>query len=162
LNGMQNSMTQKRPISQVFVFLLLGVFAVFSTLLVLLGAQLYRETVNQTEQHSERRLLFSYVNNVVRSNDVKDMIWVEKREGMEVLVLGCSVEDEQYETVVYCYEGTLRELFMAADQEFEPEYGEVICDAHQFVPEIQGNLLKIIIEDNAAQKGEIHIALRCR
>lgn len=162
MSAMKNDMTQKRSISQVFVFLLLGVFAVFSTMLVLLGAQLYRETVDQTEQHSGRRLLFNYVSNVVHGNDAADMIRLEERDGIEVLVLGCRIDGEMYETLVYCYEGTLRELFTSAKQEFQPRYGEIICQAQAFEPEIRGGLLSVRITDGNGQESEIHIALRSR
>jgi hypothetical protein len=158
---MQNGTAQKHSISQVFVFLLLGVFAVFSTLMVLLGAQMYRGTVEQTEQHTEKRLLFSYVSNAVRGNDTADLVAVDNRGGIDVLVFGCEADGELYETLVYCYEGTLRELFVSAQQEFEPDYGEVICSAETFVPQLENGLLSIRIAGTSGQEETLHIALRC-
>ena len=134
-------------ISQAFVFLLLGVFAVFSTLMVLLGAQLYREIVDQTEAHNARRVLCSYVNNAVRGNNAADIIRTESIDGVEALVFDWFVDNEHYETKVYCHEGTLRELFSEAGQPFEPGYGEIICRAEAFRPELEGSLLKLHIED---------------
>ena len=45
----------------VFVFVLLGLFAVMSTLMVLLGAQMYRNTVDKTTENNEGRVLTAYV-----------------------------------------------------------------------------------------------------
>ena len=45
--------TKSHSISGAFVFMLLGVFAVFSMLLVVLGAQAYRTTVRSEEHTSE-------------------------------------------------------------------------------------------------------------
>lgn len=119
-------------ISQAFVFLLLGVFAVFSTLMVLLGAQLYRGIVSETEQASTRRILRSYVTNAARGNDAADMIHVESMNGTDVLVFEWKDDEVKYQTMVYYYDGYLRELFTGVDQPFEPDYGEEICEAQAF------------------------------
>lgn len=148
-------------ISQAFVFLLLGVFAVFSTLMVLLGAQLYRGIVEQTEIHNARRVLFSYVNNAVRGNDAADIIRTEKIDGVDMLVFDWFVDDEHYETKVYCHEGTLRELFSEVGQTFEPDYGEIICRAEAFRPEIEGDMLKLHLGDAEGQTRTLHMALTC-
>lgn len=148
-------------ISQAFVFLLLGVFAVFSTLMVLLGAQLYRGIVDQTEIHNARRVLYSYVNNAVRGNNAENLIRTENIAGIDVLVFDWIADDEHYETKVYCYDGKLRELFSAADQGFEPGYGEVICKAQAFRPELAGGMLKIYVEDAEGRARTLHMALNC-
>ena len=43
-------------VSGLFVFLLLGVFAVFSTVMVLLGVKAYRGAVERTEAHNASRI----------------------------------------------------------------------------------------------------------
>ena len=43
-----------------FVFVLLGLFALMSTLMVLLGAQMYRATVDHSQQNNQKRLLSAY------------------------------------------------------------------------------------------------------
>lgn len=148
-------------ISQAFVFLLLGVFAVFSTLMVLLGARLYREIVDQTEMHNTRRVLYSYVNNAVRGNNAADIIRTENIDGVETLVFDWFVDDEHYETKVYCHEGTLRELFSEGGQTFAPDYGEIICRAEAFRPELDGSMLKLYIEDAEGRVRTLHMALTC-
>lgn len=161
MSDMHGGMTQKHSISQVFVFLLLGVFAVFSTLMVLLGAQMYRGTVEQTEQNSERRVMINYVKNVVRSNDGENMVRIDHRNGIDRLVFAYDFDGDMYETMVYCYEGELRELFVRADQEFEPEYGESICRAQAFEPELEDGLLVVRLTDAQGRDSELRIALRC-
>ena len=148
-------------ISQAIVFLLLGIFAVFSTLLVLLSAQMYRSVVDHTGELSEQRILNSYILNVIKGNDMADAVSVEMREGIEVLVFGVDVDDERYETLIYCYEGKLRELFSTAAQEFEPEYGEMICDMQAFSPTLLDGLLCVRVVDAQMRENVLHVALRC-
>ena len=76
---------REHSVSGAFVFLLLGVFAVFSTLLVLLSAQLYRGTVEQTQDHHDQRVLGSYLMNVVRGNDAADAVYVARMGETEAL-----------------------------------------------------------------------------
>ena len=66
MNEKMTFVPRKHSISQVFVFVLLGIFAVMSTLMVLLSAQMYRGVVGKTEQNSSYRILTSYVSNAVR------------------------------------------------------------------------------------------------
>jgi len=150
-----------RMISQAFVFLLLGVFAVFSTLMVLLGAQLYRSIVAQTEIHSERRILCSYIANAARGSNAADVIRVENCDGIDVLVFCRDEDGEDYETKIYCHEGMLKELYLSADQSFDPEYGEAICRAEAFRPEIDGRELRLYVEDAQGEARTIRMALTC-
>lgn len=147
-------------VSGAFVFLLLGVFAVFSTLMVLLSAQFYRATVAQTRAHNQQRVLCSYLMNVVRGNDAADAVRVEKIDGLDVLAFGCDVGDARYETRVYCYDGYLRELFTDAEREFEPGYGERICEAQSFAPSLGADgLLELRAADGAGEEHVLHVAL---
>lgn len=160
MNGMNQGRGQ--TISHAFVFLLLGVFALLSIMMVLISAQLYRDTVDRTELHGAQRILSSYVANVVRANDTRDMVYTDNRAGIDMLVFGWDVDGEIYETMVYCYEDTLRELFAAADQEFEPDYGEIICNVQEFEPIIDENgLLEVRLTDEQGVQSALHIALRC-
>ena len=74
-------------VSGAFVFLLLGVFAVFSTLMVAMSAQMYRDTVDRTQQHHEERIAANYLMNMVHGGDSYGAITAEEREGIPVLVI---------------------------------------------------------------------------
>jgi len=158
---MQGMERRRHGISGTFVFLLLGIFAVFSTLLVLLGAQLYRGIVDQGAQNNARRVLYSYVMNAVRGNDASGSVRLAEYDGMDMLVFCMDAGEEAYETRIYCHDGALRELFASVDSEFEPDYGEVICPAQAFEARLQGNLLEMRITDAQGESGTVHVALRC-
>lgn len=155
---MRNS---RGAISGAFVFLLLGIFALFSTLMVLLSAQLYRATVDQTAWHNERRVLGSYLMNVARSNDADGALELLELEGTPVLALGFDSDGERYQTQIYLYDGHIRERFAAASEPFEPDYGEPICPAQAFEPSIDGDLLRVRVVDSQGNEEYLHVALRC-
>ena len=77
--------TKSHSISGAFVFTLLGAFAVFSMLLVVLGAQAYRTTVDGASAHTRKRIAAAFVRNAVRAQDERGAIAVEDRDGLPVL-----------------------------------------------------------------------------
>ena len=48
-------------ISGAFVFMLLGIFAIFSTVMVLLSAKAYRGVVDKAAMHNSMRVASSYI-----------------------------------------------------------------------------------------------------
>ena len=129
-------------ISGAFVFLLLGVFAVFSTLLVLLCAQAYRNTVDQTSLHGEARIMQAFVRNTLRAEDATGAIDVIDVDGITALTITDSFGGDEYIRYIYCYNGMLRDLFTSAESGFRPEDGEEICVAKDFHAVLEDGLLK--------------------
>ncbi len=148
-------------ISGAFVFLLLGVFAVFTTFMVLLGAQFYRSIVDETDAHAEERVITNYVLNTVRGNDSSDSISVKNIDGIDVLTFTWRIDGETYETMVYCYDGSIREYFAESEDDFRADYGEVICSAQSFEAEINGQLLTVEVVDAEGALHVMNMALRC-
>ena len=145
----------------VFVFVLLGMFAVMSTLLVLLGAQMYRGTVDRSEADNASRIMFSYVRSMVRAEDAKSSVDIEDHEGVKALTMHEEINGEPYVTWLYSYEGNLYEQFTRADREFSPASGTVICPAGVFEPVLEGNLLTVTMEDEMGEDCSVTVALRC-
>ena len=153
--GMQHEM------QGVFVFVLLGMFAVMSALLVLLGAQMYRGTVDKSEADNASRILFSYVRSMVRAEDARSSVDIEDHEGIKVLAMHEEIEGDPYVTWLYSYEGSLYEQFTRANREFSPASGTAICAAGTFEPVLEGNLLTVTMEDEMGEDCSVSVALRC-
>lgn len=147
----------------VFVFLLLGLFAVMSMLLVLESAQAYRTVVDATTQHNNQRVLRAYIRNALAAEDAEGVVRVLDSDGLQVLAIAqpaAEGETETYVRYIYCYDGAMRDLFMDSSYPFEPENGEVICALEQCNIEQQGQLLYVTMTDADGQVYEETIALR--
>ena len=123
--------TKSHSISGAFVFMLLGVFAVFSMLLVVLGAQAYRATVDNSAAHTQKRIVTAFVRNAVRAQDERGAIAVEDHDGLPVLALSSELD------------------------------GEPVCDAQRFEPTLEGNLLTVRVTDANGEPSTVYIARRC-
>lgn len=154
-NGVQHSM------QGVFVFVLLGLFAVMSTLMVLLGAQMYRNTVEHATGNNEGRVLTAYVRSMVRAQDTADSVRVEDYDGMKALAMTSELEGQVFTTWLYCYEGELYELFTSGTDPLSPEKGTAICAARGFEPALEGHLLTMNLTDADGEAATVRVALRC-
>ena len=148
------------PASGVFVFLLLGVFAVFSTLLVLLCAQAYRNTVDQTAYHGDERVIQTFVRNTLRAEDMQGAVSAAQVDGVDALLLTSGDEEDRFVRYIYCYNGNLCDLLLFAEDEFDPTLGEEICPAQQFSAEVGDRLVTVRIVDAAVEERTFFIARR--
>ena len=130
-------------ISGVFVFLLLGIFAVFSTVMVLLGAKAYKATADRAAEHNAGRIASAYVRSMVRADDCLDALRVDDIDGLTAVTLLYEYDGEEYLTMIYAYGGMLREWFTYAEADFEPEYGVAVCAVDELKASLSGHLLRV-------------------
>lgn len=147
-----------RSISGLFVFLLLGLYAVFSLLLVLIGAGVYQGIANDADHNAQMRTSLSYIASKVRANDEAGAVSVEYVEGAPVLVLDQWLDGELFRTHIYYLEdedgpgGALYELSRMDDGE-APDLaeGERIADVSAFdAQEIDGGVnMSVALRDGS-------------
>lgn len=119
------SFTSKREhgIAGVFIFLILAMFLLGSTLLVVMGARVYRGTNERSAAHSEARVLCAYLRSAVRGDDAEGTIGVREEDGTQYLCFTNSYDGDLYERRLYCADGYLRESFAAVEEEADDEDG---------------------------------------
>lgn len=120
------AMTKKRPHHSFDLFavvLLLTVFALSLLFLIFAGANIYRRTSLRTDQNFTVRTAFSYLSNQVKQHDAINGIDVGEFEGNSALFLHENIEGRDYQTIIYCFEQSLRELYVPADTILQPDSG---------------------------------------
>lgn len=149
---------QKRSASGVFVFLLLGMFAVVSVMIVLLSASAYRSTVERTDRNNSSRVLNAFVRSALMADDEKDLVEAREENGLQTL---CILADEG-STVkrLYCLDGTLRELYTFTENGFNPDSGEIVCDAQDLRIDAADGLLTVILTDAFGRDSYVQVTLR--
>ena len=150
-----------RTIQNVFVLLLLALFACLSTFLVTIGAQLYRNTVDSAEKNNNSRIMTAVVRSAVWAEDGGNII-VEKIDdwGITALTVVEEYEDETDYKRLFAYEGSLLETYTGDDLEFDPKYGEPLCNLKEFEPEINGNVLTVHLKASDDSESTIRMTLR--
>ena len=153
--------TVQHSMQGVFVFVLLGLFAVMSTLMVLLGAQMYRHTVANASDNNARRVLSAYLRSMVRAEDAFESVKIEDHDGVTALALYEDIDDDPYVTWIYLYDGQVMEQFTSAGYDFDPEDGTPIVAAKAMQPELKDGLLTVRLTNDLDEPSEVQVALRC-
>ena len=144
-----------------FIFVLLGMFALMSTLMVLLGAQMYRATVEHSEDNNQGRLLSAYVRSMIRAQDSGQTIEITEENDVPVLCMKEDWDGDVYVTRLYQHDGSLYEYYSSAEQPFDLGDGTAICEAGSFKATLDGQLLTINMTDGRGQPCEVRVAMRC-
>ena len=150
-----------KTIQNVFVLLLLSLFACLSTFLVTIGAQLYRATVDSAEKNNPSRIMTAVVRSAIWAEDGGNVI-VEKMDGWDITALTVveKYEDETNYKRLFAYEGSLLETYTDDELEFDPKYGEPLCDLKKFEPELNGNVLTVHLKASDDSESTIRMTLR--
>ena len=115
---------KKRKTDALVVLLLFGVFAACVLSVLLTGADAFHRLARRDQLSYDRRTVGQYLSTRVRQADRLGQVSVSSFEGLPALVFTEEIGGEEYETLVYCYDGYLRELFASAGGGFLPEDGE--------------------------------------
>ena len=142
--------------------LLFGLFAVCILSVLLTGADAYRRLARRDQHSYDGRTAVQYLSTRVRQADGVGQVSVRSFEGADALVLTEEIEGQTYETLVYCHDGFLRELFSAAGSEFLPEDGEKVLEAQALVLELEGQSLTARLTGPEGEVRELILYLRSR
>ena len=143
----------------VFVLLLLALFACVSVFLVMMGTQVYRGTVNRAEANNEKRIAAAVVRSAVWAQD-GGTVRIEDQDGLPVLAIEDNYDGEIYVKRLFCRDGWLRESYAADEWEFDPEGGEPLCEMRAFEPEMKGKNLTVHITDADGAESDVLVRLR--
>ena len=124
-------------------------------LLVVFGAQSYRNTVNGQNRNMQSRALLSYLATTVKAADVRGGVQIREDTAVgPVLVLKDG--ESGYAQRIYRYHGMLVEDYAGTDTPLRPEEAEAIGAAERFAPILEENAV-LRIETDA---GEVLLHLR--
>lgn len=164
-NGSQHNITG------IFIFFLIGLFAVLSITLTVIGVRAYNRVSSSSVKNSESQIALSYILNKIHSNDslssaeddASSFVSVKNLNGMEVLCLGESGDWGTYWTYIYYNDGALRECYTSADEDFASmmDAGSVICELKSIeMNQESSSLIRITATQPDGQSQSLYIALR--
>ncbi len=130
---MDTSSKKNHTIDVVFVLCLMFLF-IFSALSVIaIGASIYKKNVAFMSENNSHRIACAYVTEKIRQSDINGDIKVEEIFGKNALVMTEKINDIDYNTYIYDFEGNLMELFAQADLTvFYPQSGQSIMEIKSF------------------------------
>ena len=127
-------MGSRRVTDILFTLALFCVFAASALIVVYIGADVYRSTVDRAEEDFRLNTTLSFVSTKIRQHDNYGAIRIEQFGGSNALVLEQPIGENIFETWIYFYNGTLRELFtnQANAATMSPSAGQVLLNVFSF------------------------------
>lgn len=149
-------------IDLLFTLALFCVFAASSFLVVLMGANIYKQTVTQMTQNYNTRTSLSYLAEKIRQNDITDGIRIGEVEGATALILEQKVGESTYQTWIYSSGGELREVMVAQGTKVKAADGQPIMElADLQVDRSPEGLLSLTTIDPDGTVSTLKLSLRC-
>lgn len=141
---------------------LLAVFAVSILLALLAGAGAYRRLVDRDAESFSRRTAAQYLATKVRQNDGENGVAVEDFCGADCLTLKEWNGDDagQYVTRLYCYDGSLWELYTTADGEPDLTDGERVLELDGLELSLEDGVLSAALTLKNGETETVILALR--
>ena len=157
----QKASPASHSIPSAFIFLLIGLFALTSLTLTLVGTRVYRRIADNAAQNGDSQLVLSYLGNRVRTFDSQGSVALGMRDGLSALCLYETLDGVRYETTIYSYKDGVWERFAPTDEAFDPEDGERLVQAHSLDFEmLSPNLLEATVAMPDGESQSIRMALR--
>ena len=134
----------KQRIDTVFVLIIFCIFAVSVLMVLMLGASIYQNMTEISREEQDERTVLSYIRTKVRNNDDNGRIFIGEFGGLPALIYEEQFDGRVFQTVIYHYNGWIRELFSEADLGFGPSDGIEIMqlDGIEF-EELEDGLIRI-------------------
>ena len=152
----------KGKVDNLLALLIFGVFAVCILSVLLTGADVYRKLAARDQLGYDQRTAAQYLTTRVRQADRLGDVSIRYFEGQDALVFTEVIEGGTCQTLVYCYDGYLRELFAAAGGGFLPEDGERVLEARGLSIRQDGQLLEMELTSPSGEVQRLKLYLRSR
>ena len=123
-----NRKNSRHMIDILFTLALFGVFAICALMVVMMGAEVYRKGVQDMQNNFDTRTSLSYIATKLRRGDTQGAIATEKIGDESALVIVESIGGTEYATWIYCYEGSLREVYTLKELTPLPSDGQTIMN----------------------------------
>ena len=141
--------TEKNHVTELlFSVALLCVFLITGVLVIMTGADVYRNTVRNSDRNYHLQTSLSYIVEKIRQGDSGGVSLGETDDGVPALLISSQYQDTAYTTYIYACDGEMRELFVRQGVPADSSDGTALLetDALEF-EELDGGLLRITVSD---------------
>ena len=142
---------RRHTLDVLFPLGLLAIYALAAAGAVLLAAHSYRSSLTRADRDFGCTTALAYVVEKLRAGDEAEAVRVDALGDCPALVLCVNREGSWYDTYIYCYGGSLRELMVKRELTPQPDMGRALLELEQFQPQWAADgLLRLV----CAHQGE--------
>ena len=146
----------------VFPILLFLIFTLAALFTILFAAQIYQKVVDNSSINYSANTALSYVSEKIRQADVEDGVEVGSFDGCDALVLHNEINEADYITYIYYYEGALYEVMTEEShvKELSAGTGTAIIEVENFeISEDRNHLISFRCTDTSGNTSSAMISV---
>ena len=151
-------MKSTHSLQRLLPVLVLALFLLLAGLTVVRSAAAYQKILGRSDR-LDRAMALTYIAEKARQNDAPGALRLGRIGDCRALVI-TQGEAVLYDTYIYCYEGSLRELMIKRELTPEADMGRCLLPMEGLELEPEGTLLKIRCPGPGGEMLERAVALR--
>ena len=146
-------------IDSIFIMLLFFLFALTAFVLIMIGVRQYKATANAMDYNYEIRTVTSYLREKTRQNSSNSSISIETIDGTNALCLKNTLNNTIYNTYIYYYDGSLREMYLQEGTPFTLNLGQQIVTISGFdMVKTDDGLIIVTISDSFGGTTDMYLS----
>ena len=146
-------------IDSIFIMLLFFLFALTAFVLIMIGVRQYKATANVMDYNYEIRTVTSYLREKTRQNSSNSSISIETIDGTNALCLKNTLNNTIYNTYIYYYDGSLREMYIQEGTPFTLNLGQQIVTISGFdMDKTDDGLIIVTISDSFGGTTDMYLS----
>lgn len=146
-------------IDSIFIMLLFFLFALTAFVLIMIGVKQYKATANAMDYNYEIRTVTSYLREKTRQNSSNSSISIETIDGTNALCLKNTLNNTIYNTYIYYYDGSLREMYIQEGTPFTLNLGQQIVTISGFdMDKTDDGLIIVTISDSFGGTTDMYLS----
>lgn len=151
---------RKHHIDIIFIVVLIGLFALTSTGLALLGVNIYRTTGDNKGTHNLNTASLYFAQKVRRCEDKSQIRTATAGNEIPALVIGETSGGKILETWLYVYDNSLKEVTVKKGSKVDPTHGQNVMNLDSADFKItDDNLLQIAMSSGSGIHSTINLNL---
>lgn len=123
----------RHVVDNLFVLVLFAVFAICAVFIIAFGANIYKKTVNNLEEHFNLTTSVAYIREKVRQNDSSEAFSVDSFGDGNALLIDNEVNGINYRTYIYKDSGYIKELSVKEGSNVAPKAGQKLLPINDLV-----------------------------
>lgn len=135
---MAENTARKHTIDIIFPWALFGLLAICGLLVLILAADIYRNTTSMADENYESRTVLSYLTEKIHQND-NGTVTIGTLNGTDSLIIRQDYDGEEYCTYIYEEDDMLKELFVRSGTSVSTSDGKAVIAVRDFEMEMLEN-----------------------
>ncbi|WP_294464366.1 DUF4860 domain-containing protein [uncultured Anaerofustis sp.] len=153
--------SNSHTIQTAMALIMFCLFLVSILLVLTSGVKSYSSIASKLSSRYESRTCLNYISSKVKYNDTQNSVDIKDFNGKNALYIKNQIDDKEFNTIIYYYDGYVKELTVEEGKELGLNSGQNIVPIKNIeFKKVKNNLIHIYCTDNKGDKKDAYISLK--